>query len=124
MDRIRTNDAPAPIGPYSQGIRHGNELFCSGQTPTDPATGELVEGDVSAQAERALQNLGAVIAAAGFGLEHVVKTSIFLVDMRDFAAVNAVYERYFGEAKPARTTVAVSALPKGSRVEIDAIARK
>jgi len=124
MDRIRTNDAPAPIGPYSQGIRHGNELFCSGQTPTDPATGELVEGDVAAQAERALRNLGAVIAAAGFGLEHVVKTSIFLIDMNDFAAVNAVYERYFGEAKPARTTVAVSALPKGSRVEIDAIARR
>jgi 2-iminobutanoate/2-iminopropanoate deaminase len=124
MDRIRTNDAPAPIGPYSQGIRHGNELFCSGQTPTDPATGELVEGDVAAQAERALRNLGAVIAAAGFGLEHVVKTSIFLIDMSDFAAVNAVYERYFGEAKPARTTVAVSALPKGSRVEIDAIARR
>jgi 2-iminobutanoate/2-iminopropanoate deaminase len=124
MERVRTNDAPAPIGPYSQGIRHGNELFCSGQTPTDPATGELVEGDVAAQAERALRNLGAVIAAAGFGLEHVVKTSIFLVDMNDFAAVNGVYERYFGEAKPARTTVAVSALPKGSRVEIDAIARR
>ena len=123
MERIRTNDAPAPIGPYSQGIRHGSELFCSGQTPTDPATGELVEGDVAAQAERALRNLGAVIAAAGFGLEHVVKTSIFLVDMNDFAAVNAVYERYFGANQPARSTVAVAALPRGARVEIDCIAR-
>lgn len=123
-DRIRTDEAPAPIGPYSQAIRYGDELFCSGQIPIDPATGELVDGSLSAQTERALRNLGAVVAAAGFGFEHIVKTTIFLIDMNDFAEVNAVYERFFGEAKPARSTVAVAALPKGARVEIDAIARK
>jgi 2-iminobutanoate/2-iminopropanoate deaminase len=123
-DRIRSDDAPAPIGPYSQAIRHGNELFCSGQIAIDPATGELVAGGPSAQTERTLHNLGAVVAAAGFDFEHIVKTTIFLVDMNDFAEVNAVYERFFGAAKPARSTVAVAALPKGARVEIDAIARK
>jgi 2-iminobutanoate/2-iminopropanoate deaminase len=120
--RILTGDAPAPIGPYSQAIRAGNLLFCSGQTPLDPATGELVEGDIGVHTARALQSIGAVLAAAGLGFENVVKTTIFLVDMNDFAAVNAAYERVFGESKPARSTVAVAALPRGSRVEIEAIA--
>jgi 2-iminobutanoate/2-iminopropanoate deaminase len=122
-ERIFTPNAPEPIGPYSQAMRTGKQLFCSGQIPLDPQTGEIVEGDVSAQAERAMQNLGAVLNAAGQSFADVVKTTLFLVDMNDFAAVNAVYERYLGSVKPARSTVAVAALPKGARVEIDCIAR-
>ena len=122
-ERITTEDAPAPIGPYSQAIRAGKELFCSGQIPLDPATGELVAGDIAAQTERALRNLGAVLAEAEMSFDDVVKTTIFLVDMADFTAVNDVYARYFGESKPARSTVAVAALPRGARVEIEAIAR-
>jgi 2-iminobutanoate/2-iminopropanoate deaminase len=122
-ERIFTPNAPEPIGPYSQAMRSGKQLFCSGQIPLDPQTGEIVEGDVSAQAERAIQNLGAVLNAAGQSFADVVKTTLFLVDMNDFAAVNAVYERYLGSVKPARSTVAVAALPKGARVEIDCIAR-
>ncbi len=122
-ERILTEHAPAPIGPYSQAIRAGKELFCSGQIPLDPATGEIVAGDVAAQAERVLQNLGAVLEAADFSFADVVKTTIFLVDMNDFSAVNDVYARVFGDAKPARSTVAVAALPRGARVEIEAIAR-
>ncbi|MEO6835717.1 MAG: RidA family protein [Candidatus Tumulicola sp.] len=121
-ERIFTPLAPEPIGPYSQAIRSGTGLFCSGQIPIDPQTGEIVGGDVSAQAERVLQNLGAVLTAAGQTFADVVKTTIFLLDMNDFAAVNAVYERYFGSVKPARSTVAVAALPKGARIEIDCIA--
>jgi 2-iminobutanoate/2-iminopropanoate deaminase len=121
---IFTPDAPAPIGPYSQAILSGSELFCSGQIALDAATGELVGGDVAAQAERALQNLGSVLRAAGYGFEDVVKTSIFLADMSDFAAVNAVYEKYFGTSKPARSTIAAAGLPKGARVEIDCIAKR
>ena len=121
-ERIFTAGAPAPIGPYSQAVRSGNELFCSGQIPLDPQTGELVAGDVSAQAERVLQNLGAVLSAAGLSFADVVKTTIYLADMNDFAAVNAVYGKYFGESKPARSTFAVAALPKGARLEIDCIA--
>jgi 2-iminobutanoate/2-iminopropanoate deaminase len=120
---ILTPGAPAPIGPYSQAVRAGNEVFCSGQIPLDPATGALVEGDISAQTEQVLKNLGGVLAAAGLDASHVVKTTIFLIDMNDFAAVNDVYARYFGESKPARSTVAVAGLPRGARVEIDAIAR-
>lgn len=111
-----------PIGPYSQAIRSGDLLYCSGQIPLDPATGALAEDDASAQAERALQNLGAVLRAAGSDFAGVVKTTLYLTDMNDFAAVNEVYARYFGATRPARSTVAVAGLPRGARVEIDAIA--
>lgn len=122
-ERIETKNAPAPIGPYSQAVRAGKELFCSGQIPLDPATGDLVGGDIAAQTEQALKNLGAVLEEAEFSFDDVVKTTIFLVDMADFTAVNEVYARYFGSSKPARSTVAVAALPRGARVEIEAIAR-
>lgn len=123
-EAVRTEGAPAPIGPYSQAVRSGKELFCSGQIALDPTSGILVEGDVAAQAEQVLKNLGAVLAAGGYEFDDVVKTTIFLIDMTDFAAVNDVYAKFFGNSKPARSTVAVAGLPKGARVEIDAIARK
>ncbi|HLX26796.1 MAG TPA: RidA family protein [Candidatus Cybelea sp.] len=122
-EHVHSPHAPHPIGPYSQAVQCGMELYCSGQIPLDPKTGEIVEGDVGAQAERAIENLGAVLCAAGYEFVDVVKTTIFLVDMNDFAAVNAVYEKYFGMSKPARSTVAVAALPRGARIEIDCIAR-
>ena len=121
-DIVLTPGAPNRSGPYSQAVRRGSDLYCSGQIPIDPQTGEIVDGDVSAQAERVLENLGAVLTAAGLGFADVVKTTIFLIDMNDFAAVNAVYGKYFGAIKPARSTVAVAALPKGARIEIDCIA--
>jgi 2-iminobutanoate/2-iminopropanoate deaminase len=121
---ILTGDAPAPIGPYSQAVRSGKSLFCSGQIAINPDTGELVAGDAAAQAEQVLTNLGAVLREGGFDYEDVVKTTVFLVDMNDFPAVNAVYEKFFEDAKPARSTVAVAGLPRGARVEIDAIARR
>lgn len=124
VQAVRTDDAPAPIGPYSQAIQAGSELFCSGQIPIDPRTGEMIEGDASAQADRVLRNLGAVLQAGGSSYADVVKTTIFLTDMNDFGAVNEVYARYFDAAKPARSTIAVAALPKGARVEIDAIAKR
>jgi 2-iminobutanoate/2-iminopropanoate deaminase len=120
---ISTGGAAAAIGPYSQAIRSGDMLFCSGQLGIDPATGELVEG-VEAQAERALRNLQSVLDAAGLGFDDVVKTTIFLADIGDFAAVNAVYAPFMPDPPPARSTVQVAALPKGGRVEIDAIARR
>jgi 2-iminobutanoate/2-iminopropanoate deaminase len=120
---IRTDKAPAPIGPYSQAILAGNELFCSGQIAIDPSSGELSGTNAAAQAEQVLKNLGAVLEAADMDYSNVVKTTIFLVDMTDFAAVNEVYARYFDASKPARSTVAVSALPKNALVEIDAIAK-
>ena len=123
LEHVVTHHAPAPIGPYSQAVVCGNELYCSGQIPLDPQTGELVDGDVGAQTERVLENLCSILCAAGYECANVVKTTIFLVDMQDFAAVNKVYERYFGMTKPARSTVAVAALPPGARVEIDCIAR-
>jgi 2-iminobutanoate/2-iminopropanoate deaminase len=123
-EAIFTADAPTPIGPYSQAILVGGDLYCSGQIPLDPVTGAMADGDIAAQTERALQNLGNVLAAAGFGFADVVKTTIFLIDMNDFAAVNAVYEKYFGTSKPARSTVAAAGLPKGARVEIDCIAKR
>jgi 2-iminobutanoate/2-iminopropanoate deaminase len=123
LEHVVTPHAPQPIGPYSQAIQFGTELYCSGQIPLDPATGEIVEGDAAAQTERVLENLGAVLCAAGYHYADVVKTTIFLLDMKDFPAVNGVYERYFGANKPARSTVAVAALPRGARVEIDCIAR-
>lgn len=120
--RIFTTLAPEPIGPYSQAIDAEGVLFCSGQIPIDPQTGELVSDDAGVQAERALRNLEAVLTAAGKTFDDVVRTTLYLVDMNDFAAVNAVYDRYFGAVKPARSTIAVAALPKGARVEIDCVA--
>jgi 2-iminobutanoate/2-iminopropanoate deaminase len=123
MKAISTADAPAAIGPYSQAIRSGDLVFLSGQVPIDPKTGELVGGDIAAQTERVLDNLAAVLAAAGSGFADVVKTTIYLVDLGDFQVVNQTYAKRFTAAPPARATVQVSALPKGARVEIDAIAR-
>jgi 2-iminobutanoate/2-iminopropanoate deaminase len=120
---IATNGAPGAIGPYSQAIAIDGLLFCSGQLGLDPASGELVEG-VEAQAERSLRNLSAVLDAAGLAWADVVKTTIFLADMADFGAVNAVYGRFMPDPPPARSTVAVAALPKGGLVEIEAIARR
>ncbi len=121
---ITTPDAPAAIGPYSQAIDIGDLLFCSGQLGLDPATGEFVGPGVEAQAERALTNLRNVLAAAGLTFADVVKTTVFLADVADFAAVNGVYGRFVSDPPPARSTVAVGALPKGGRVEIEAIARR
>jgi 2-iminobutanoate/2-iminopropanoate deaminase len=120
---ISTGGAAAAIGPYSQAIRSGDMVFCSGQLGIDPATGELVEG-VEAQAERALRNLQSVLDAAGLGFDDVVKTTIFLADIGDFAAVNTVYARFMPDPPPARSTIQVAALPKAGRVEIEAIARR
>jgi 2-iminobutanoate/2-iminopropanoate deaminase len=122
---IATTAAPAAIGPYSQAIRIGNVLYTSGQVALDPATGELVAGGIDAQTTRVLENLKAVLAAAGLDFAHVVKTTVFLKDMADFAAMNALYAKYFapdGVVAPARSTVQVAALPKGSLVEIECIA--
>ncbi len=120
---ISTPHAPGAIGPYSQAIRADGTLFCSGQLGLDPATGDFVAGDVGAQAGQALRNLVAVLDAAGLTFADVVKTTIFLADMADFATVNAVYAGFVTDPPPARSTVAVAALPKGGRVEIEAIAR-
>jgi 2-iminobutanoate/2-iminopropanoate deaminase len=120
---VSTAGAPAAIGPYSQAIAIDGLLFCSGQLGLDPATGDLVEG-VEAQAERSLRNLSAVLDAAGLGWADVVKTTVFLADMADFAVVNAVYARFMPDPPPARSTVEVAALPKGGLVEIEAIARR
>jgi 2-iminobutanoate/2-iminopropanoate deaminase len=119
---IATSGAPAAVGPYSQAIATGAFVFCSGQVGLEPATGELVEGGIQAQAARAIRNLGAVLDAAGLGYADVVKTTIFLVDIADFATVNAIYARVFPDPPPARSTVAVAALPKGALFEIEAIA--
>ncbi len=121
---LETDRAPKAIGPYSQGVRVGDLLFLSGQIPLDPATGELVAGDVAAQTERVLDNLAAVLAAGGLEFRHVVKTTIFLVDLADFGKVNELYGRRFPADPPARATVQVAALPRGARVEIEAIAHR
>ncbi len=121
--RISTNDAPAAIGPYSQAVRAGKFLFCSGQIALDPATGLLVEGDVAAQTRRVMQNVGAVLEAAGLSFRHVVKTTVFLASMDDFATVNGIYGEFFPADPPARSTVAVAGLPRGAAVEIEVIAR-
>jgi 2-iminobutanoate/2-iminopropanoate deaminase len=120
---ISTGGAPAAIGPYSQAVDADGLVFCSGQLGLDPASGELVEG-VEAQAGRALQNLAAVLDAAGLAWADVAKTTIFLADIGDFAAVNAVYAAVMPDPPPARSTIGVAALPKGARVEIEAIARR
>jgi 2-iminobutanoate/2-iminopropanoate deaminase len=119
---ISTDRAPEAIGPYSQGIAASGFLFLSGQVPLDPATGDLVEGTVQEEVTRVMENLKAVLEAAGSGLDRIVRTTVFLTDLKDFAAMNEVYARYFGAHRPARSTVQVAALPKGARVEIDAIA--
>ena len=120
---IQTTGAPSAIGAYSQAIVSGDLVFCSGQVGLDPATGELVEG-VEAQAERALRNLAAVLDAAGVGFADVVKTTIFLADVADFAAVNGIYGSFMPDPPPARSTIGVGGLPRGARVEIEAIARR
>jgi 2-iminobutanoate/2-iminopropanoate deaminase len=119
---VLASGAPAPIGPYSQAISAQGTLYCSGQLGLDPATMQLVEGDVAAQTARALDNLKAVLEAGRSSMRQIVKTTIFLVDMNDFATVNAVYATYFPHNPPARSTIAVAALPLGGRVEIEAIA--
>jgi 2-iminobutanoate/2-iminopropanoate deaminase len=119
---VESSAAPKAIGPYSQAIVAGNMVFCSGQIPLDPATGQLVEGDVKVQTRRVLDNLRAVLEGANVGFAQVVRTTVFLVDLGDFNAMNEVYGGYFQDAPPARVTVQVSALPRGARVEIDAIA--
>jgi 2-iminobutanoate/2-iminopropanoate deaminase len=121
---VRTSGAPAAIGPYSQGIALDGFVFCSGQIGLDPTTGELVPGGVEAEAERALKNLGAILDAAGASMADVVKTTLFLADIGEFAAVNAVYAGHFPDPPPARSTFAVGALPKGAHVEVEAIARR
>ena len=121
-ERIHTDHAPAAVGPYSQAIRAGGFVFTAGQVALDPAGGELVGSDVAAQTEQVLSNLKAVLAAAGTGFDHVVKTTVFLLSMADFAAMNAVYARHFPEPFPARSTVEVGALPKGGLVEIECVA--
>lgn len=119
---IQTDGAPKAIGPYSQAVKAGGFVFCSGQIPLDPATGEMVTGSVADQTHRVLKNLKAVLAAAGTNLDKVVKTTVFLQDLADFAAMNAVYAEYFPEEPPARATVQVARLPKDSLVEIEVVA--
>ena len=119
---ILTTDAPAPIGPYSQAIKSGNMLFCSGQIPLDPKTGEMKNASIEEETRQVLTNLSAVVSSGGATLSDVVKTTIFLTDLGNFATVNAIYDEFFGASKPARSTVQVSALPKGANVEIECIA--
>ncbi len=123
MKVISTDKAPAAIGPYSQAVQANGLLFCSGQIALDPATGEMVQGDIVAQAERVMENIAAVLAEAGAGFADVFKTTIYLVEMGDFAVVNEVYGRYFSSHKPARSTVAVKSLPRGALLEIEIIAK-
>jgi 2-iminobutanoate/2-iminopropanoate deaminase len=124
MHAITTNDAPAAIGPYSQAVEHAKMVFLSGQIPLDPRSGKLVEGNIQAQTVRVLDNLAAVLKAAGCTFADVVKTTIYLVDLADFQVVNETYGKRFAGVFPARATVQVAALPRGARVEIDAIAVK
>jgi 2-iminobutanoate/2-iminopropanoate deaminase len=119
---VRSESAPAPVASYSQAVRAENLLFLSGQIPLDPATGALVEGGIEAQTERVLENLGHVLKAGGATLDDVLKVTVYLLDMADFQAFNTVYAKYFSKEPPARVTVAVAGLPRGARIEIDAIA--
>ena len=123
MNPVTTDKAPAALGPYSQGIFHNGFFYASGQIPVDPATGELVSGGIEEQAEQSCKNLGALLDEVGTDFDHVLKTTCFLADMNDFAAFNAVYEKYF-TSKPARSCVAVKELPKGALCEIELIAVK
>ena len=122
LTRIQTDKAPAAIGPYSQAVRAGSFLYCSGQIPLSPATGELVSGGVAVQTQQVMENLLQVLKAAGSSYDAVVKTTIYLADMGDFSIVNEIYGRYFTGIAPARATVQVAALPKGALIEIDAVA--
>lgn len=122
LERIEAPGAPKAVGPYSHSMIVGELVFCSGQIPLDPATGELVQGDIAAQTGRIIDNMAAVLAASGSALDRVVKTTVFLTDMGDFAAMNEVYAARFGDHRPARSTVAVAGLPKGARVEIECVA--
>ena len=119
---IATLEAPAAVGPYSQAVAVGGLLFCAGQIPLDPATGEIVSGDVAAQTEQVCANIAAVLKANGMTFAHVVKTTVFLADMADFGAMNSVYAKFFTQPFPARSTVAVAGLPRGAAVEIEVIA--
>jgi len=119
---IFTSEAPAAIGPYSQGVRSGRFLFCSGQIPLDPKSGEIVSGDIATQTRRVLDNIAALLRTEGLTLDHVVKTTIFLTNLADFQTVNEIYGSYFKQDPPARSTVQVSALPRGANVEIEVIA--
>ncbi|HEX3144686.1 MAG TPA: RidA family protein [Pyrinomonadaceae bacterium] len=119
---IATGDAPQAIGPYSQAVRAGNMVFASGQIPLDPATKEFVPGGIAEQTEQVLKNLTAVFAAAGVGMDQIVKTTVFLADMNDFTAMNEVYGKYFPDNPPARATVQAARLPRDAKVEIEAIA--
>jgi 2-iminobutanoate/2-iminopropanoate deaminase len=120
--RIQTENAPAAIGPYSQAIKAGGFVFCSGQVAIDPQTGQFVAGGIAEQTERVLKNLQAVLEAAGSSLDQVVKTTVFLADMKEFSAMNEVYARFFSEPPPARATVAAAGLPRDARVEIEVVA--
>jgi 2-iminobutanoate/2-iminopropanoate deaminase len=122
MNKIQTGTAPQAIGPYSQAVRAGGFIFLSGQIPLDPATMQMVEGGIEAQTRRVFENLKAVLAAAGTSLDRVVRATVYLADMGDFAAMNEVYAEYLGEVKPARSTVEAARLPRDARVEIDLIA--
>jgi len=121
-EAVATDRAPKAIGPYSQAIRAGSLLFCSGQIPLDPATGSLVDGDIAAQTRQVFANITAILQAAGTSLDRVVKTTVFLADMNDFAAMNEVYATYFSSPAPARSTIQAARLPRDARVEIDVIA--
>ena len=121
---IFTKEAPAAVGPYSQAISFGNLLFCSGQISIDPKNNEVMKGDASAQAKLVMENIGAVLKAAGVGYQNIVKTTIFLTDMADFTKVNEIYGSYFKENPPARSTIAVAGLPKGVNVEIEVLAHR
>ena len=120
---VSTNEAPAAIGPYSQAVRSGSFLFCSGQIPLDPKSGQIVPGDISAQTRRVLDNIAAVLRAEGLNFDSVIKTTIFLTDLGDFQTVNEIYGSYFKQNPPARSTVQVAALPKSANVEIEVTAR-
>ena len=122
MEIVSTDKAPGAIGPYSQAIKANGMVFCSGQIPIDPATGEFVSSEIAEQTEQVFKNLIAVLEAGGTSFDNVVKTTVFLADMGDFTAMNDVYARYFGETKPARATVQAARLPRDARVEIECIA--
>jgi 2-iminobutanoate/2-iminopropanoate deaminase len=121
-EAIATDRAPQAIGPYSQAVRAGNQIYCSGQIPIDPATGAVIDGDIAVQTRQVLTNLSKVLEAAGVSLDHVVKTTVYLADMNDFAAMNGVYGTFFSSPAPARSTVQAARLPRDARVEIDVIA--
>ena len=123
MKSVKSDNAPAAIGPYSQGVIAGGFLFSAGQIPLDPSSGQIVEGGITTQTEQVMKNLSAVLDAAGLGWNSVVKTTVYLHDMADFPTVNEIYARSIGDARPARSTVQVAALPRGALVEIDFIAR-